>query len=219
MTNLTDKEILTDLQKLEKLLERAWSNENIQEIHRQIEEARKQITELEPLATAINGADEKINDLQRICQNSNDLYSRLGSMDNRGRDCLDLLTTSMNESQSLIKNLNEKIADTTQQINTIEPLLEKIVREYNLLLEVKQNISEILKLIGGYKSISNLTNALAAATQRLQEEQDVSRKLLEEIKPIERKVDMLIQAQRAPWWWHSNWWWKKRINSNIHRLK
>jgi chromosome segregation ATPase len=219
MKNSTDKEILTDLQRLEKLLERAWSNENIQEIEQRIEQVRKELINLKPLATAINSADTKIKDLQQICKNSDDLRSRLDSIDKTARNCLDLLKASIDESQDCRQKLDRKIDDSNQQINTIKPLLEQIALEHNLLLGVKQNILEMLELIGDYKSISNLTNALKVATQRLQEEQNTSRKLLEEIKPLERKVDMLIQAQRTPWWWHSNWGWKKRTNSKINYLK
>ena len=70
--------------------------------------------------------------------------------------------------------------------------------------------------MGGYQSISDLTAALTAATQRLQEEQDNSRELLE---TIEQKVDRLIQAQRTPWWWPINWWWKKSINLGQRRIR
>jgi chromosome segregation ATPase len=148
-------------------------------------------------------------------EESEETFNQLTNAEKNGRDCLNSLTVAMQE----YKQYKIQFDKANQRLNSAENIISELDKKYNLLVEVRDSVAEIVNRIGGFNAISELLNSIGESAKGLQEEKMLYRTMIEELEPIKRKVDILIQAQSAPWWWFSNWWWKPKISYTSKRIK
>lgn len=232
MSNSSDSEVLVALvefehiiehgiSKVNDLLQNVWNKEDLKNIKEELSQCRKEleiaritlqtseeksVQVLQELHSASSTASEERNLLNQVCTDSGELFLNLKAEEEKGREFLNYLVKLIQEYQQYKAQFDVAI----QRVQSAENILSKLDTKYNLLLEIKTNVSEIINRIDGYRSISDLVNSIREATERLQDEQMQARSMIAEFELIKYKIDTLAQAQRAPWWWPKNWWWKKK---------
>jgi ppGpp synthetase/RelA/SpoT-type nucleotidyltranferase len=163
----------------------------------------------------LSESSKKEAHLRKVFDASENLYTKLKKEEEKGRSYLNSLDISIQKFQQLESHMQE----VEERIKSTEKILSKLDRKSDLLVEVKQNLEEVINQMGGYRSISDLVYSLQAATLNLQGEHDKIKDILyEELAPIKRKVNRLIQVQSIPWWWPTNWWWKTKISFTARRI-
>lgn len=241
MTISSDSDILTALveletminhgvSKVENLLRQAWDNESLKQIKEEISQARQELETVRATlqksqnwsaqcVQELNSTSSRVLEqnilLEQVCKESENLYSKLKLEEGKAKDCLNSLIASMQEHQQQKTRLDEAI----RRVETAENILSELDSKYSFLFEIKNNLVEIINRIDGYDSINDLVISIREATTRLQEEQVLAKTMIEELEPIKRKIDKLIQVQCIPWWWPSNWWWKTKNSFTVHRIR
>ena len=214
MSNSSDLEILDTLAELNEivnnaidkannLLQEAWDREDIGQIKAEIDKARQELQQaniflkesqnsstqiIQEINAISSSASEQKNLLEQTYNASVNLYSDLKSETETGRDCLNSLATSIEQSEQYKTQFNEAV----RRIETAENILSEINSQYDLLLEVWNSLTEINNSVGSYDSIKDLAISIREATKKLQQERElIKTAIAEQIEPLKHRIDML----------------------------
>ncbi len=180
-----------------------------------IENQHKSIQERESLESVMAVALAQKTSLEQSGTEYKQLCANISMQAQRGQTCLSSLTNSIQQAEQT----DRQISAALQRVETAQREIIAVDQKYQAAVKLKTQIAEVVELMGDRTSFEALILSINTATAKLQSEQESAQSRIQAaIEPTDRRLNRLIEAQRAPWWWPSNWWWKTKASFTTRRM-